>query len=390
MLVSIVIPTFNNLDLTVGCLDAIRRTTTETEREVIVVDNGSNDGTREWLARQPDVQAILNEENRGFAKACNQGADAARGEAVLFLNNDTIPHDGWLEALVAPLADPQVGVVGTKLLYADGTIQHAGVVVGERDGDPYPFHVYVCQPSDAAHVSRRRELQMVTGACLLARRELARFDEAYVNGHEDLDLCLTARETGFKVVYQPACVVTHLESRTKRVLGMEQFHYQKGVDNEEGRGRARFLARWRDTLVVDELDVYREDGLVPPEQAPDGLHVAFTMIGWSEEGGGTILPRQIAKALVRRGHRVSVVSAAFAQRPDLPPYGVETRMEDGVQLVEIFNRAVLFNAPDRPELEVDDPHARRLVAQILEQLAPDVVHYHSFLGFSMALAAEVD
>src|SRR4051794_32470954 len=215
MLVSIVIPTFNNLDLTVGCLDAIRRTTTETEREVIVVDNGSNDGTREWLARQPDVQAILNEENRGFAKACNQGADAARGEAVLFLNNDTIPHDGWLEALVAPLADPQVGVVGAKLLYADGTIQHAGVVVGERDGDPgalaappaapkvgvagakplyadgttqpagvvvgerdgdpYPFHVYVCQPADAPHVSRRRELQMVTGACLLARRELARF-----------------------------------------------------------------------------------------------------------------------------------------------------------------------------------------------------------------------
>src|SRR4051812_18100013 len=222
MLVSIVIPTFGNLDLTVGCLDAIRRTTTEAQREVIVVDNGSTDGTRAWLARQPDVRAILNEGNRGFAKACNQGADAARGEAVLFLNNDTIPHDGWLDALVAPLADPEVGVVGAKLLYADGTIQHAGVVVGERDGDPYPFHVYICQPADAPHVSHPRELQMVPGACLRARRELARFDEAYVNGHEDLHLCLEAREAGFKVVYEPRCVVTHLESRTKRTIGMEQ------------------------------------------------------------------------------------------------------------------------------------------------------------------------
>src|SRR3954470_7682459 len=259
MLVSIVIPTFGNLDLTVGCLDAIRRTKTETEREVIVVDNGSNDGTREWLARQPDVQAILNEENRGFAKACNQGAGAASGAAVLFLNNDTIPHDGWLEALAAPLAAPQVGVVGAKLLYADGTIQHAGVVVGERDGDPYPFHVYICQPADAPHVSHRRELQMVTGPCLLSRPELARFDEAYVNGHEDLHLCLEARERGFRVVYEPACVVTHLESRTKRAIGMEQFHYQKGVENEEARGRKRFLDRWGATLEIDEQRLYRED-----------------------------------------------------------------------------------------------------------------------------------
>src|SRR4051794_34122638 len=282
MLVSIVIPTFNNLDLTVGCLDAIRRTTTEAEREVIVVDNGSTDGTREWLARPPGVQAILNDGNRGFAKACNQGAAEARGEAVLFLNNDTIPHDGWLDALVDPLDDPQVGVVGAKLLYADGTIQHAGVVVGERDGDPYPFHVYLCQPANAPHVSRRRELQMVTGACLLARAELARFDEAYVNGHEDLDLCLAAREAGFKVAYEPRAVVTHLESRTKRVIGLEQFHYQKGVDNEEARGRKRFLDRWGATLEVDELRVYREDGLVAPDAEAGCLRVAFTMIGWAE------------------------------------------------------------------------------------------------------------
>src|SRR5207237_1186298 len=85
----------------------------------------------------------------------------------------------------------------------------------------------------------------------------------------------------------------------------------------------------------------------------------------------------------------TVISAAFAQRPDLPRYGVEARVEDGVQLIEVFNRDVVFNAPERPDLEMDDPHASRLVAQILAELKPDVVHYHSFLGFSMALAREL-
>lgn len=364
--VSIVIPTFNNLELTQGCLAALRETAPGAE--VIVVDNCSTDGTREFLRSRPDLVTVLNDENRGFAKACNQGAELATGELVCFLNNDTIPHRGWLDALAEPFVDPSVGVAGAKLLYSDGRIQHAGIRVSERDGELCPFHVHLLRPADAPQVNRPCELQMVTGACLLARRELARFDEAYLNGHEDLDLCMAVRERGFKVVYAPESVVTHLESQTKRLIGIDQFHYRKGVENEEARGRRRFLERWGRALEVD---------------AP--LHVLFTMVGWADEGGGTILPRQIAKALVRRGHRVTVLVAPVREKPGYPPYHVDAATEDGVQLIYLWNRPSTFSDPLRPELELDDPQACKLASELARQLAPDVVHLHSLLGFSFRL-----
>jgi GT2 family glycosyltransferase/glycosyltransferase involved in cell wall biosynthesis len=367
MSVSIVIPTFNNLALTQGCLAALRATAPGAE--IVVVDNASTDGTREWLASQPGLVAILNEENLGFARACNQGLDASSGELVLYLNNDTIPQPGWLEPLAAALEDPAVGIAGAKLLYEDGTIQHAGVAVRQLDGDPYPFHVHLCAPADAPYVSRSRDVQMVTGACLLARRDLARFDEAYVNGHEDLDLCLRAREAGFRIRYVPESVVVHLESRTKRLVGLENFHYRKGVDNEEARGRRRFLERWGSALEIDSLTVL------------------FTMVGWEDEGGGTILPRQIAKALVRRGHRVVVLVAPPRVKPGAPTYHLETAVDDGVKLVYLWNRPAVFNDAEHPEREVDDPNVRAIAERLAADLKPDVVHLHSLLGFSTALPA---
>lgn len=389
MTVTIVIPTLDNLALTRQCLDAIGRTAAADACEVVVVDNGSTDGTPAFLAEQESagrVRAVCNGENLGFSAACNQGAALARGDVVLFLNNDTIPHPGWLDAIVAELDEhPGTGVVGSKLLYADGTIQHAGVVVGERDGDPFPYHVYLCQPADAPHVSRRRELQLVTGACLAIRRELFErvggFDEAYWNGHEDLDLCLKARAAGAKVVYRPDSVVTHLESQTKRLVGLEQFHYAKGADNPETRGRALFLERWRGTLAVDDRDVLAADGF------GDGLSVLFTMTGWADEGGGTILPRQIAKALVRRGHRVTVLTAPVQEIEGAPPYHLRAEIDDGVRVVYVHNRPSRFNDPLHPERELEDPQLVALARELAQQVRPDVVHVHSLLGLSLALPA---
>ena len=108
------------------------------------------------------------------------------------------------------------------------------------------------------------------------------------------------------------------------------------------------------------------------------------MFGWQHEGGGTILPRQVAKALVRRGHRVTVLSAAPERRPDLPAYGLSERIDEGVRVIELFNRPAVFYDPSRPELESDDPVARALVRQLVAQLAPHVVHYHSLVGFSLS------
>lgn len=245
---SIVIPVWNKMELTIQCLTALARLPEQLQYEVIVVDNGSSDGTGEFLRQlRGDVRVITNSENLGFAKACNQGAQAARGKYVVFLNNDTIPQQGWLSALVAEVdTHPEVGVVGSKLLFADGTIQHAGVVFDRTYRAPY--HIYRRLPGDHPAVNQRREFQVVTGACMLIRRdlfqELGGFDEGYRNGFEDVDLCLKAREKGHLVVYQPRSVVYHLESQTNG----RKTHEQENAD--------RLFTRWETSWWRADEDLY--------------------------------------------------------------------------------------------------------------------------------------
>ncbi len=100
---SIIILTYNELELTKKCLASIDQYTDKEEIELIIVDNGSSDGTREYISNLPDVKVILNEKNLGFAKGCNQGIEAAAGDNLLFLNNDTMVTKNWLTAMLRVL-----------------------------------------------------------------------------------------------------------------------------------------------------------------------------------------------------------------------------------------------------------------------------------------------
>jgi GT2 family glycosyltransferase len=158
VLVSIVIPAFNHLDLTRQCLDSIAENT-DVPHEVIVVDNASTDGTGAFLASRP-VRVITNAENVGFQKAANQGIQAATGEYVCFLNNDIIVLPGWLEPLLKCLReDAKVGVAGPKQVSPQGIVWHAGTVFGPQD-DPVrprmPFHIYKDFPEDDPMVGIKR------------------------------------------------------------------------------------------------------------------------------------------------------------------------------------------------------------------------------------------
>ena len=204
--VSIIIPVFNRARYTLKCLQALAANTAYDNFELIVVDNASSDETPQLLATLGgDVQVIRNEENLGFAKACNQGARAAVGSLLLFLNNDTEPRPGWLEAMVQAMdSAPDVQVVGNKLLYPNGTIQHAGVAF-RPDGVPY--HIFKCLPADHPAVNRVERFQAVTAACMLVRRETffgqGCFDESYHNGYEDMDFCMKVTTSGGGIVYTP-------------------------------------------------------------------------------------------------------------------------------------------------------------------------------------------
>lgn len=225
--VSIVIPVWNLWGFTLRCLNTIRQNTHGVAYEVIVVDNGSTDDTLQNLPKIKGIQIVRNETNQGFGKASNQGARAAKGRYVLFLNNDTEAMPGWLLPLVQILdEEPGIGVVGAKLLYPDGTLQHAGVAVSY--GNPYPItvrHVHVGKPAEVA--DKRLDLLVVTGACMLIRTslcwELGGFDEGYLNGYEDVDLCFKVQEAGFGVAFSPESQLIHHESKTPgRLHNMDQ------------------------------------------------------------------------------------------------------------------------------------------------------------------------
>ncbi|GEM_PF-727315 len=236
--VSIVIPTFNNLHLTRRCLDSVLCNTPQGQFELVVVDNGSTDGTVPFLSEMQKhgrLRLISNLKNHGFAHACNQGAAAGQGDHVLFLNNDTVVTTGWIGALLETANRHDVGAVGAKLLYPDGTIQHAGI--GWING--VPDHPMRHQPANHPEANQFRELDMVTGACLLVPRklfvQLGGFDEIYRNGVEDIDLCLRIRVAGHKVVYQPGAVVFHHEGKSSGRFDHVSENLQKFAERWKGR-----------------------------------------------------------------------------------------------------------------------------------------------------------
>lgn len=195
MKASIIVLAYGNVVHTRRCIDAVARTAPDAE--LIVIDNGST-------AEVPG--AVVNAENVGFARGCNQGARLATGDVLVFLNNDATPRQGWLEALLVPFEDDTVGMTGATLRYPDGTVQAAGITI---DFDrPYGNEARNANlpPGD---------VQGVTGACMAVRRltfqRVGGFDEGFWNGYEDVDLCLKVDEDGWRIVLTDADV-EHIES----------------------------------------------------------------------------------------------------------------------------------------------------------------------------------
>ncbi|MBS1843453.1 MAG: glycosyltransferase family 2 protein [Actinobacteria bacterium] len=258
MRASVIVPVHGHAALTERCLDALLPTL-PSGCEAIVVDDASPDATAALLAGYGEhIHVVSLDENVGFAGACNAGAAAARGEALVFLNNDTEPRAGWLAAMLTYAEEhPAADIVGAKLVFPNRVVQHAGVVFGQ---DGYPHNLYAGFPEDRPEVNRRRRLQAVTGACMLVRRDafeaLGGFDPGFLNSLEDVDLCLRAGARGGEVHYCHEAVVVHLESASR------------GRSDRFERSVALYRERWRDTVRRDDLEVYLEDGLLDVEYAP--------------------------------------------------------------------------------------------------------------------------
>src|SRR2546423_638451 len=230
--VSIIIVSWNTVELLRACLIAIVKNAGSIKLEIIVVDNASHDGSAEMVASDfPSVHLLVNDRNMGFAVATNQGLSHARGRYVLLLNSDTITLRGALAEMVRYMdAHPRVGGMGPRLLNSDRSLQVSA----------YPFPDIVrdvlalLQAHSLSLVGRRLrrysrragtpprmqtgEVDWVVGACLMLRREALEqvgiLDEGYFFGNEEVDLCLRLRRCGWSVVFLACAEIVHLGSQS--------------------------------------------------------------------------------------------------------------------------------------------------------------------------------
>ena len=246
MTVSFLIPLYNCLALSQAMLASLRATLPAgLAHEIVFIDDGSTDGTRPWLATlaaDPAVRVILQPENLGYAAANNAGAALARGEFLALLNNDLILTPHWLEPMLTAhrAYGPRAGLVGNLQLDATtGALDHAGITINPQ-GKPEHLRTLPLASRLPPLAFLHRRAVAVTGACVLVRRalweKLGGFDPAFINGCEDVDLCLRAAAAGHvNVVALRSVVRHHISSSPGRKL------------RDEANTR-HLVLRWHDTL----------------------------------------------------------------------------------------------------------------------------------------------
>ena len=260
--VSIVIPAYGEPLLTFSCLASIARHT-QGAFEVIVVDDASPEPLAAALAGVDGVRFQRNDANLGFIGTCNRGAALARGELLVFLNNDTLVTDGWLDALSRVFDEhADAGLVGARLVYPDGRLQEAGGIVwrdgsawndGRGDDPERPAYMYL------------READYCSGACLAIPRALfaalGGFDVRYAPAYyEDVDLAFAVRAAGRKVFYQPAATIVHFEGRTSGT------DVTQGIKRHQAINQSTFAAKWSQVLAAHR---------------PNGHHVELERDRWA-------------------------------------------------------------------------------------------------------------
>lgn len=269
---SIVVVSYNTASYIESCLMALLELDYP-EVEIIVVDNGSTDGSVELVReRFPDVELAELSDNKGFAGGASVGLYMASGEVLATVNPDVRLDPRWLAVIADTLmTDDGVGVVGSKILYPDGrTIQHAGGVVH------YPLATTDHTGRgeiDHGQYDQRKVVSFVTGAALAMRREVGRalnfFDDQFFPVYyEDVDLCWRAKDEGYRVVYQPKAVAQHKESVTVDRRSREYFSYYHA-------NRLRFVVKHYtpEQVMLDFLpaEAGRVSGVMPAEDRKASL-----------------------------------------------------------------------------------------------------------------------
>ncbi|MEC1007017.1 glycosyltransferase [Bacillus subtilis] len=266
MKTSIIVLTYNQLALTKQCLESIWKHTNNDCIEVIVIDNGSHDGTRDYLKQITSIKAIFNKMNEGFAKACNQGLEVASGDNILFLNNDTVVTNQWLEPMIKLLyQDDKIGMVGPVSNYVSGPQQVPVNYTNVEEIEDFS-RLYCLQQR-----GRSKAVLRLVGFCLLVKKkvldEVGGFDERFVGGSfEDDDLSLRVLQAGYQLKIALDSFVHHHGHATftgNPDLSINQLYEEN---------RQRFIDKWK-VDVTTFFDSQPQLTALVPAEADSILHI---------------------------------------------------------------------------------------------------------------------
>lgn len=248
---SIIVPVHNKLIYTLTCLYTLLAQPIRAHLEIIIADDVSTDGTRAAFENMGGVvRYSRNQQNLGFIKNCNAAAKIARGDVVVLLNNDTFVLPNWLDELFDTLrGNPSIGLVGSKLINADGTLQEAGGIIWS-DGAGWNFgrNEDACAPE----FNYVKDVDYISGASIAVPRslweKLGGFDEIYAPAYyDDSDLAFRIRAANFRTVYQPFSALVHHEGVSH---GRD---VSVGIKSYQARNGKIFVERWQRTLAKENL-----------------------------------------------------------------------------------------------------------------------------------------
>lgn len=240
--IAIIIPMRDGMELTKRCVESLAQKTNYPNYEIVIVDNGSETAeAKNWL-NSISHRVLRYEKPFNYSAINNFAVQQTYGEWLLFLNNDTeIIESDWLMAMTEHIQRPEIGAVGAQLLFPNGTIQHAGIVLGLAGAANHPFAQQ--KPTSAREIRMIRNWSAVTGACLMMRREVFQkvggFDEQHFPIHySDVDLCLRVKQAGYWIVYTPYAKLMHHESASRGYSALKNIsqgfiqQWQAQVEND--------------------------------------------------------------------------------------------------------------------------------------------------------------
>ena len=307
--VSIIIPVYNQFHYTYACLKSIRDHSGKVDYEVIIADDCSTDETAHMEKIVSGVRVNHNKENLRFLRNCNHAAGKAKGQYILFLNNDTQVRENWLEPLVRLIeSDEKIGMVGSKLIYPDGRLQEAGGILW-KDGSAWNYG-HGKNPEDPEY-NYVKEADYISGAAIMIRRnlweQLGGFDDRFAPAYyEDTDLAFQVRDAGYKVMYQPQSEVIHFEgvsNGTDTSTGLKAYQ----VENQK-----KFFEKWRKVLE-SEHDPNGENVFKAKDRSQRKTHILVVdhYVPMFDKDAGGRCTYMYLKLFVAMGFKVTFIGDNF-------------------------------------------------------------------------------